>query len=134
MPIQVERIANSPIIIATLPAPIDAWQEAPEMFEAIILLRDSIVGFDRYFVIVDASQATLRFSDLVAMLGESRIARQQRREDFPVSLAVVGSGKLVEMGAQATNQPQYGNYGMRLFTSLESAIETIQSELSDALG
>lgn len=129
MPVTVTRVPDTPIITAVLEPPFNVRDEAPEMFQAFINIRDTIEGYDRYFVVIDASQITFGFSEIVGFLGESRAARQQRRDDMPVSVAIVGTGALVEMATNALSQQQYGGYKVRLFTSLDDALDAIHAEL-----
>lgn len=125
MPIQVTRLPGEPIITAVFEEPADFHAEVPAMFQRVIELRDTIEDSDRYFFIMDVSAARLSFSDIVFAMGESRIARDQRRDDLPVTTLMVGSGPLLEMAAKAMNQRQYGGYGMRLCTSMDEALSVI---------
>jgi len=132
MPIIVERLPDEPIIIATFHDPIDFKAESARMFQQFIDIRDSeLEGFTHYYTIIHTNGARTGFSDIVLMMGESRIARQQRREDMTISLILVGSGALMEMATKAVGQNQYGNYGMRLFTSLDEALEIVREELAE---
>jgi len=132
MTITVERLPEEPIIIATFVEPMDYHQDTPWMFQQFIELRDTeLEGYSRYYTIINTNGVKSGFSDIVFMLGESRAARQNRREDRPVSLALVGSGGLMEMAAKAMGQSQYGGYGMRLYTSLDTALVDIRAELAD---
>ena len=98
MTITVERLPGEPIIVATFTEPMNIQDEAPRMFQRFIELRDTeLESYPRSFTIIDANESKLGFSDIVFVLGESRAAREQRREDRPVSLSLVGSGWLIEL-------------------------------------
>ena len=130
MTITVERMPEEPIIIATFVEPVDFRLETPPMFQQFIELRDTeLEGYSRYYTIIDTNGVKAGFSDIVFTLGETRAAREKRREDRPVTLILVGSGGLMELASKAMGQSQYGGYGMRLFTSLDDALESIREEL-----
>ena len=132
MPINVECLPDEPIIIASFVEPIDYREESPWMFQRFVEIRDTdLEGYSRYYTIIDTNGVKVGFSDMVFIMGESRIARQQRREDRPVTLVLVGSGGLMELASKAAGQRQYGSYSMRLFTSLEDALESIRAELDE---
>jgi hypothetical protein len=133
MTINVEQLPDEPIIVATFVEPMNYQEEAPWMFQRFVELRDAALeGYSRYYTIIDTNGVKAGFSEIVFMLGESRTARQNRREDRPVSLALIGSGGLMEMAAKAMSQRQYGGTGMRLFNTLDAALETIRAELAEA--
>jgi microcompartment protein CcmK/EutM len=130
MTITVEQLPGEPILIATFIEPMDYHQDAPWMFQRFVEMRDTdLEGYSRYYTIIDTNGVKAGFSDIVFTLGESRAARQHRREDRPVSLALVGSGGLMELASKAMGQSQYGGYSMRLFTSLDAALEATRAEL-----
>ena len=130
MTINVEALPGEPIIIATFEEPMDYHQDAPWMFQRFIELRDTdLEGYSRYYTIIDTNGVKAGFSDIVATLGESKAAREKRRADRPVTLALVGSGALMDLASKAMGQSQYGGYGMRLYTSLDAALDAIRAEL-----
>jgi hypothetical protein len=130
MTIVVERLPEEPIIVAVWQEPMDFRTEVPEMFQQVLALRDTIEDSDRYFLIMDISSVKVSFSDVVYALGESRVARDQRRADLPLSLLLVGSGPLLELAAKAMSQAQYGGYGMRLCASMEDALAAVRTAVA----
>jgi hypothetical protein len=132
MTITVERLPGEPIIVATFVEPLNIQDDVPRMFQRFIELRNTeLEDYSRSFTIIDANDAKLGFSDIVFVLGESRAAREHRREDRPVSLSLVGSGWLIELAAKAMGQSQYGGRGMRMYTSVDAALEAIRAELAE---
>lgn len=132
MTIKVEQLPGEPILVATFAEPMDFHEDTPRMFQQFIERRDTdLVGYSRYYTVIDTTHVRIGFSDIVTTLGESRLASQQRREDISVTLILVGSGRLMELATKAVGQNQYGNYGMRLFTSLDEALEIVREELAD---
>lgn len=128
MAIMVEKLPDEPIITVTFENPINYMAELPEAFDAILMLRDTITTSPRYFAIFDVSQVSPGFSEIVLTLGEAKRASKMRRHDLPLSLSIVGSGRLIEMAANAMEQVQYGAYQMPLFTSLDQALAAARAQ------
>ncbi len=51
-------------------------------------------------------------------------------KDFWVRTVLIGSSSMAKLGAEATNQQQYGATGQPLFTSMDEALTYIHSDLS----
>lgn len=129
MTIQVEKLPDEPIIVATFTNPMNYYAELPVMFNRIIELRDTLVGYAKYYVIIDISRVTADFSEIVFALGEVRKASQKRRADLPISLHMVGVGEIVQMIVNAMPQFQYGGYVAPLYSTLEQALEAIRKDI-----
>jgi hypothetical protein len=130
MPIEVVKLPDEPIITVTFSEPVDFAEEIGPAFKQILSLRDTIHGCSRYFAVFDASAIKVSFHDVILALGEARNASRKRRPDLQLSLALVGSGGLLEMAANAMGQKQYGGYKMALFTSLDEALAAIHAQLA----
>ncbi len=126
MSIHVEKLQNEPIITVTFEEPINYLAEVPEAFDAILMLRGTITGSTRHYVILDISQIKAGFSEIVLALGEEKRASMLGRHDLPLSLAVVGSGFLSEKAATAIERAQVEAYQIPLFASLDQALAAIR--------
>lgn len=123
MTVQTHRIADEPIIIATLTNPYDAPEDIPQMFDGIATLREEIENAN-YCVIVDARQLTVNFPQIVRTIAEIRQAvRKLPWSAKKAHLAMVGSGGLLQMAADAITQAPYGDWKMPRFPQLEQALD-----------
>jgi len=126
MSIHVEKLRNEPIITVTFEEPINYLAEVPEAFDAISMLRGTITNNIRHYVIFDISRIKAGFSEIVLALGEEKRASILGRADLPLSVAVVGSGRLSEMTAPTVEKAQVDAYQIPLFASLDQALAAIR--------
>jgi hypothetical protein len=132
MPITISQLTGQPIVLATLEQPMELRQEVPAMFQDLIALTQSLDGYPWLYIVVDATKAgAFSFGDIVYILSESRVTIPHRRADMAVRLMLIGSGMLLDLAAKAMSQLQYGGYQMRLFPTLDQALETAQDELAE---
>ena len=130
MPITVEPIPNEAILLATFTEPFSPNPHIREMFLAVAELRDELPG-SAFCILVDVRAVKTGFGDMVMTLGEVRQAIKTAPEsDRDVVLAMIGSGGLIELAANAMKQAQYGNWTMPLFSSLEDAIAYAKSRVA----
>ena len=130
MTITVEKLPGEPIVIATYQEPIDWQKEIPEMFEQILVLRDTFEGCPKYYAILDLRAIKIGFSEMVLTMGEARKAGKKRRPDMPVSPSLIGSGPIIRLASKAMEQQQYGEYRVALYTSLDKALDMIRAEIA----
>ncbi|MBN1313495.1 MAG: hypothetical protein JXB30_18960 [Anaerolineae bacterium] len=130
MTITVNKLLDGPIIVATCQEPVNWRQNASEMLEQIVELRDTIEGCPRYYVIIDLSKVEIGFGDVVSALGALRRVSNKRRPDLPASVLLVGTGQLAEIASEAVGLQQYGDYRVQLHTSFDKALDSIRTEIA----
>ncbi len=131
MTITVSKLPDGPVIIATYQEPMDWHKEVAGMFEQIFVLRDTFEGCPKYYVVIDVSAVKVGFSEMVLALGEVRAASKKRRPDMPIQLSMVGSGTLIEFASKALGQQQYGEYQTPLYTSLDTTLDVIRTDIAN---
>jgi hypothetical protein len=130
MTINIEKLSDGPIIVATYLEPMDWLREVPEMFEQIFNLRDTFEGCPKYYTVIDVSAVKVGFREVVVTLAEVRKASKRRRPDMPISINLIGSGNLVQLASNAMEQRQYGEYRVPLYTSLDKTLDDIRADIA----
>lgn len=126
MPPTVEKLPGEPIAIVTHYPPYKPDQDivAAEHELAKILAEMQ----EPLFVITDYSGVDVSFNDLVMSLADasSRTEAASVRSD-KIRLVLVGSSDLVELGASALAQEQYGSVQTPFFKSIDEALAYCRS-------
>jgi hypothetical protein len=84
------------------------------------------------YIIIVTHNISLNFSDLVQGLAMATRGETAIFTDSNVCLRLVGSGRLVELGVRAFEQRQYGGLDVRLYPTLEDALEGVHQEMAEA--
>jgi hypothetical protein len=124
-----ERFPNEPIAICTFKQPYDPKADAQGAAEELIKMLASIQG-DVYYI-ADLRNINVSFSDLAVGLAQAFKTPGSPYANPRLKTFTVGSGELVRIGVETTARSQaYGNVQVRLFTSLEDALEQVRVEIA----
>lgn len=127
----VEKLSDGPIIVATFHEPMDWHQDATQMLDQLVELRDTkIEECPRYYAIIDLSAVKVGFSDVVMALGALRRVGEKRKRDMPAYVSLVGSGSILQLISQAVGQQQYGEYHVQMHTDKGKALDGIRADIA----
>lgn len=131
MTMTIKKLPDNPIILASFHEPMDWHQDATNMLDQLIELRDqSIGGCPRYYVIIDLSAVKFGISDVVMALAALRRINIKRRPEMPANVSLIGSGNFMQLVAQAIGQQQYGEYQVQMYTSMDKTLESIHADIA----
>lgn len=121
----IEQIGEDPIFVVSFNPEAKGLECTRDM---AALLRENLDRLNnKLYVVIDIRNFPLDFFTLLTMLAESR-SEENKYFDGKLARWIVGSGKMVEMAANATSQSQYGGHGMHIATSIEEALAAAQRE------
>jgi hypothetical protein len=124
-----ERLPGEPIIIHTLLSEYRLGKDTRPAIQEIAEVANKIEEKPVYIIIV-TYELRMNFGDLVQGLAMATRGETAIFTDPSVRLRLVGSGGLVELGARAFEQRQYGGLDVRLYPTLEDALEGIRQEIA----
>lgn len=126
MAVKVTRVPDLPALILENVEPFDPMQDtATNMEETVKVKRELGRGVYR---IIDIRSFNIAFSDMAMAMAAER-NREGGSADPEVTTCFVGSGTLVEFGSKAlAQQDQYGKGRVKLFTSVEQALEFVRTD------
>ena len=129
MAVKVTRVPDLPAVILENVEPFDPMQDtATNMEETVKVKRE--LGRPVYRII-DIRSFNIAFSDMAVAMGAER-NREGGAGDPEVTTCFVGSGTLVEIGSKAlAQQDQYGKGNVKLFTSVEQALEFVRKDVAN---
>jgi hypothetical protein len=129
MAVKVTRIPDLPALLLENVQPFNPVRDtATNMEETVKVKRE--LGRPVYRII-DIRSFNLTFSDMTVAMGAER-DREGGSGDPEVTTCFVGSGALVEIGSKAlAQQDQYGKGKVRLFTSVEQAMDFIRKDIEE---
>ncbi len=128
MAFTIQQVENEPIIIIKVTNPFDPETEVAEQNEAIAKLAASFSGM--VYVIADLSRLEIKFSDLVLSLAEVRSSEASVLHNQKLVTLTVGSSEMVQLAVEAAKQQQYGAVDIRLFSSVDEALEHARNALN----
>lgn len=124
MPIAVEQNVDEHILIVRYLMPVDPDLDLQTAGSAILAFAQQVQG-KPFYAINDAREFPITFDILVQALSTLR----QTFGGIPVRFVIIGSGKFVELAAQAITQKQYGSFDMaKVFATEEEALAYCRSE------
>lgn len=126
-----ERLPGEPIIIHTLLPDYRMGKDARAAIQEMAEIANEIEKKPVYIIIVTYDMK-LNFGDLVQGLAMATRGETAIFTDPNVRLRMVGSGGLVELGVKAFEQRQYGGLDVRLYPTLEDALEGARQEMAGA--
>lgn len=132
MAFTIERIANEPIVVLTVSYPIDdPAQEAIESDAAVAALGEEIGG--KYYRIAEMSGMELTWDNVVYWLAEQKKANRGSINDPNVVSYLVSDTAMTQKTAKFAHQPQYGGREIKIFRTLDDALEHARKgeELAD---
>ncbi|MBN1311933.1 MAG: hypothetical protein JXB30_10980 [Anaerolineae bacterium] len=135
MPVEIEKLPDEPIIVATMKDPFDPGQDIPAMFAEFTRLRLEIEN--DVALIIDIRGNKAAFSQvMVAMAKASRGIRDGKAAGVksPPIIIFVGSGILADLAANAMAQKQYGGVKGHLCTSTDEALALAREILAAKKG
>lgn len=123
MPIQIEPNVQTGILMARYVNPVDPERDVANVIQSIIAFSHQVQGV--FFVIADVREFDLTFDTVTEGLDLVR----RSLVGIPVRFVVIGSGKFVELAAQAITQRQYGSFEMaKVFATAEEALAYCRAE------
>jgi hypothetical protein len=124
MPVAVEQNLDEHILFLRYQMPVDPALDLQTAGAAIIAFSQQIQG-KPFYTINDAREFPITFDILVEALSTLR----QSFGSIPVRFVIIGSGKFVELAAQAITQRQYGGFEMaKVFATEEEALAYCRAE------
>lgn len=131
MTMTIEKLPDGPIIRATFHEPMDWHQDATDMLDRLIELRDATIeGCPKYYAIIDLSAVKVGISDIVIALAALRRIHIKRRPDMPASVLLVGTGNFMQLVTQAVGQQQYGEYQVKMYMTMATALDDIRADIA----
>ena len=132
MPYSIQQLdLPIPAVLDEVSSPFDSIRGSPHMLSELDALLSGIEGTQVY-VIIDLTQHTFVFSELVMGLG--LLLRQDGGFDIShitdsrVTTLLVGNGTLVKLLASGLKQDQYGNRQSHLFSTCDEALTYIKNQ------
>ncbi len=126
-----EKLPGEPIIIHTILPDYRMGRDARLAIQEMAEIANEIEEKPVYIIIVTYDMK-LNFGDLVQGLAMATRGETAIFTDPNVRLRMVGSGGLVELGVKAFEQRQYGGLDVRLYPTLEDALEGARQEMAGA--
>lgn len=125
-----EKLPDESIIVHTLSSEYRMGRDARTAIQEIAEIANGMEEKPVYIIIV-THDLKMNFGDLVQGLAMATRGETAIFTDPNIRLRLVGSGSLVEIGAKAFEQRQYGGLDVRLYTTLEDALEGIRQEIAE---
>ena len=124
----VEKLPGEPIAIITHRNPYVPERDIPHAEQELEKYLNETQG--PLHVITDFSQVNTSFSLLVISMSEA-ISRQGLASisSNRIKLVLVGSHRLIELGAQALQQDQYGGLDVPFFANMDEALAYCRSTI-----
>lgn len=124
MPMHVEPNVQERILITRFVSPVDPERNVPASIQALTEFARQVEG--TFFVISDVREFDLTFDAITEALDMVR----RSLVGIPIRAVVIGSGKMVELAAQAITQKQYGSFEMaKVFATEAEALAYCRTEL-----
>jgi hypothetical protein len=128
-PFQIEVLDQGRVIIGHFNASFRVADHAREYLQAV--LQPLTDAPDGSYYITEALQFSVSFGDLVAGLslvtrGETDITTQLRRHH----MIMVVQNKLLEIGANAFGQSQYGGLNAQIYSTLDEALAVTRARMA----
>ncbi len=124
MPIQFEPNIRERVIILRYVNPVDPERDVPAAIQALADFGRQVQGV--FYAVTDVREFRLTFDTLTESLDMVR----RSLVGIPVRFAVIGSGNLIELAAQAIAQQQYGGFEMaKVFATEAEALAYCRTEL-----
>lgn len=130
MSITSERLPGESIVIYHYPERLHSTAAIYEAVEAAQIHLQAIQG--PVWIIHNAAELKLDFGELVTILGTLVKAASVTGADTHVRIAVVSSSELVQFGAEAAGQEQYGNFNVHSFNTCDEAIAHARHDLAQS--
>lgn len=127
MPVTNQKLVDEPVIVSTYENPFDPRNDIPRAHQEIAGLMQAIEG--NVYVIVDVTNLTGDFNVLVEALALSARGKDGSTADPRRKTVIVGSGALLQLGANAMQQEQYGSINTPLFGSYDEALAHVRAQL-----
>lgn len=131
----IEKLTDEAITIITVNGSIFkdmASQDSKQVRHKVQSIIEETPGLD--YLVMDFQEAELTFSELVMVLANARdqIARMGGKNyiDSNIRYLFVGSDELIDLAAAALYQEQYGNIEVRVFPTVDTAVDFARRELS----
>jgi len=128
MSYRVERLPDEPILVLRTGAEFSIKNDVLASAEEAMKLMAEIPEGLIYYVL-DMCDLRVNFSELVSGLWQATRATNLLKEPR-LRLVAVGSGALIELGAKAFSQAQYGGLSVPLFETMDEALAYIRQEIS----
>lgn len=131
----IEKLHDEAITIITVNGSLlknMASQEGEEARHTVQSIVEETPGLD--YLIMDLRDIELTFSELVMVLAKARdrIVRMGGKSyiDTQVRYVLVGSDDLIDLAAEAFHQEQYGNIDIRVFPTVDMAVDFARCKLA----
>ncbi|MCA9905009.1 MAG: hypothetical protein KC547_14235 [Anaerolineae bacterium] len=126
MPVVVKRVANEPVLIATLSGFVT-------VDDIITMYEETAKHFANYdghiYRITDTRGVDSSFSDLMMILAEARKKEGFTTNSGKVTAIIVGENEWARMTREAMRQQQYGGLDLPGFATTEEALDYVRAEL-----
>ncbi len=120
MTISVEKLSGEPIVLVKTSNPLDASQDVPYLFQELGRVFDE--SPEQLFDITDASGLKMSFGEMVSALAElTRGEHSPLRHPKVMGYAIVADSGLIQIGAKALGQVQYGGISATVVKTLDEA-------------
>jgi hypothetical protein len=127
MAVNVDRLPNEPIIIATLSGDLTS-EIVQEMFAQSATLLDEIGGYA--YRITDIQSADISFPDLVLVLSQSTKGQPGSPSDPRICGVLVGTHEWARFYADSLHQAQYGQLNIPIFDDFDTAMAYLREQMA----
>ncbi len=131
----IEKLHDEAITIVTVNGSLlnnMASQEGEKARQTVQSIVEETPGLD--YLIMDLRDIELTFSELVMVLAKARdrIVGMGGKSyiDAQVRYVLVGSDDLIDLAAEAFHQEQYGNIDIRVFPTIDMAVDFARCKLA----
>jgi hypothetical protein len=126
MPVEVSRIPDEPVIIATLRGQIVA-EDTQYIFDRTQELRQNMP--EHIYRITDVRDATSSFASIIEIIQQGAADRPSSTSDPTVTVVFVGKSQWSKLYIDALRQSEFGQVDIPLFNTLDEARAFIKNDM-----
>jgi hypothetical protein len=125
MPVNIEKLPDEPIIVATIVGHFDV-KMAREVFQKSADLAEQLPG--HYYRVTDARQMDIGFGEMMRVIEEASRGNPGSTSDRHVTVVLVGTGDMLKLFADMMKTRQYGSTPTPIFKSMDEALAYIRED------
>ena len=126
MPVKFERMANEPILIATLYSPV-TQDDVHQVYRVSAQMADELGG--RVYRISDVGVTDMSFGDLVEVMADAAEGQPGSPADNRIGVALVGNSDSFRIYSEGFTQEHYGRRNVPLFATFDAALAHVREEM-----
>ncbi len=121
MTVSIEKLSGEPIVLVTISNPFITDQDVPALVQELTRVLDG--SQEHLFDITDASGLKTSFGEIVKALAEmTRVGHGILHHPKVIGYAIVADSGLVQIGARALGQIQYGSISATVVKTVDEGL------------